>query len=64
MKLFKTICVILLFIGLLAYSICNTGAGMPVIEYVMTWLMCAASFVASLVTIDDYIDWRGRNRDD
>jgi len=64
MKLFKTICVILLFIGLLVYSIGNTGADMPIIEYVMTWLMCAASFFASLVSIDDYVEWRRRNRDD
>ena len=64
MKLAKTICVVVLFIGLLVYSVGNTDCHMPIIEYIMMWLMCAAAFFASLVSIDDYIEWRRRNRDD
>lgn len=64
MKLFKTIFVIFLFIGLLVYAIGNTDCNMPIFEYVMMWLMCTVAFFASLVSIDDYIEWRRRNRDD
>ena len=65
MKLVKTICVVVLFIGLLVYSIGNTDYHMPIFEYIMMWLMCAAAFFESLVSIDDYIEWRRRrNKDD